>query len=275
MKSSTRLFGPLFLCLCLAWPSLGRSAGLGVASAATPIPDRIRVVYYIYPPHIFIDHTGLTGATYEVWNRLAKRMNVEIEWIGPVPFRRAQYMAETGEADAIMRIAKSPEREARFIFPKKATMWAPQGIVVLKSDPLDKITSADELVGKSLGMFDNGLLPEFIKSHRDKILLEPVPVDSAELNMAKLFRKRIWGVYFVFADVALFYAAKANRENDIKLLPYPGSAGPREAYIAISRKAAPVLVDKLLKAIDAEVGRYDYEKISRKYIGEAASSRTP
>lgn len=239
---------------------------------AKPLPE-IRVVYYSYPPHVFQGPKGLQGAAVDVWERISKRAGYEIRWVGPIPFRRAQYMLEKGEVDAIIRLSKSPERESKFIFGKTSAMWGQQGITVLKSEPMKEIKSAEDLFGKTLGQIDGGVLPEFIKPHLDKIKMEPIPIDTVELNMTKLFRKRIWGVYFVFTDVARYYATKENRLNEIKFLKYPGSVGHKLSFIPMSRKADPEMVRRIFKAIDEEVPLYDYEKLSQKYIDEAAEKK--
>ena len=257
--------GLTFFCFALI---LGFSRAL-YAEKIDKAPLNVRVVYYIYPPHIFEEDGQLRGAATEVWAKVAQKAGLEIEWIGPVPFRRAQYMLETGEVDAIMRLAKTPEREKLFVYSKEAPMWGHQGIAVLKDEPKNEIRKAEDLYDKTIGMIDGGIVPDFMVGHLKKILLEPVPADSVEINMKKLFRKRIWGVYFVFTDVARYYAAKENRLDEIKFLKYPGSEGFKYGYMAVSKKADPRLAKKIIKAVDAVVPTYDYEKLTQKYIDEA------
>lgn len=236
----------------------------------------IRVVYYSYPPHSFEDDHGLKGAAVDVWERVAKRAGYKVKWVGPIPFRRAQYMLEKGEVDGLVRLSKTEERERRFLYSTTATMWGKQGIAVLKTEPMNEIKNAEVLFGKTIGHIDGGILPDFIKLHLDKIQMEPVPVEAVELNMTKLFRRRIWGVYFAFTDVAIYDATKVNKLDQIKFLKYPGSEGFKLSYMPLSRKADPEMVRRIQKSEELEKPLYDYEKLSQKYIDEAAlSNRKP
>lgn len=246
------------------------SLSLSHGASSAPAKRKVRIVYYHYPPHFIITKTGMTGAAYEVWNRVTKRAQVDSEWIGPIPFLRAQAMLEKGEADVMVRFAKTPEREKKFIYTEKAPMWGKQGIAVLRTEPLNEIRTPEDIRGKNIGMISGGILPKFLADNRDLVTLEPIPIDTVHLNMTKLIKKRIWGVYFVFADVANYFAAKEKLSKEIKIIPYPGSQGFQYSYMPISRKADPKLAELLVKAINIESQTYDYEKISQKYIDMAA-----
>ncbi|WII72813.1 transporter substrate-binding domain-containing protein [Bdellovibrio sp. 22V] len=231
--------------------------------------ETLRVSYYNFPPEILKTSTGLYGASHEVWEKAAKRAQVKIEWVGPVPYMRALHLLETGKVDAIYRLAKTPEREKVFVFSEVAPFWGKTGIVVLASDRLERVTTDDDIKGKKIGWLRGGTPPPFLEKNRKNIVWEPATDNSIQVNMEKLAQKKIWGAYFIFSSTAYFYNAQ-NNGPEIKVLPFPGSEKPNRMYAAFSKTANPAIVERMNKAFTAELDGYNYEKLSQKYIDMAA-----
>ena len=73
--------------------------------------------------------------------------------------------------------------------------------------------------------------------------------------------RRVWGGYFTFPDVLLWYAALEGRLGSLKVIPYPGSDVMEVTYAAMSRRADPELVRRIDSAISGVSGSYDYPSL--------------
>lgn len=259
-------------------------ATLAAAALASSLSAKVvfRIAYWPYPPNLIVDRLGATasapkGAIVEVWEKyIAPRADLEIRWIGPVPFSRALTMVENGEADAVQHLSRTPEREKIFHFSRHPIMWGRQGVVVLAKDPLERIKALDDVKGKKLGMIGDGYLAPFFQENRKSLLLEEIfGQEAAQQNVRKLLASRLWGIYFTFPDVLLYYAALAHRTRELKVIPFPGSEKDEVTYAAMSRKLDPKLVERIDQAIDATYQTYNYAQMAKTVSEQAAGSAGP
>ena len=139
---------------------------------AVSAADVLRVVCFKYPPNLVDDRLGASagtpkGAIVNVWeNYIGPKAGLKIQWIGPVPFSRAMKMLESGEADAIQHLSKTPDREAKFIFSKKPIMWGRSGLLLLKSDPIVGIKDLSMIGDRKIAIIGDGYLPPFLLNNR-------------------------------------------------------------------------------------------------------------
>ncbi|MDR3669832.1 MAG: transporter substrate-binding domain-containing protein [Holophaga sp.] len=241
-----------------------------------------RIAYWPYPPNLIVDRLGATasapkGAIVEVWeNYIAPKADLEIRWIGPVPFSRALTMVENGEADAVQHLSRTPEREKTFLFSRHPIMWGRQGVVVLAKDPLERIKDLDDVKGKKIGMIRDGYLAPFFQENRRSLRLEEVfGQEAAPQNVRKLLASRLWGIYFTFPDVLLYYVALEHRTREVKVIPFPGSDKDEVTFAAMSRKLDPKLVERINKAIDATYQTYNYTQMANTVSEQAAAGSGP
>ena len=230
--------------------------------------DVIRVVCFHYPPNLVADRLRAApgtpeGAIVRVWeDYIAPKAGLKVQWIGPVPFSRAMKMLEDGQADAIQHLSRTPDREEKFIFSKKPIMWGRSGILVLKSEPLNAVTDVTQLDEKKIVIIGNGYLPPFMVRNRSRLLIEEVYGDKAGENVMRMVvNRRVWGGYFTFPEVLLWYAALEGKQEQLKVIPYPGSDVMEVTYAAMSRRADPTLVRRIDAAVSAVSGNYDYPSL--------------
>ena len=238
-----------------------------------------RIAYWPYPPNLIVDRLGATdsapkGAIVQVWeNYIAPRADLEIRWIGPVPFSRALAMVEQGEADAVQHLSRTPEREKTFRFSRHPIMRGRQGLVVLAKDPVERIHGLDDLRGRKIGMIGEGYLAPFFQENRNSLMLEAVfGKDAAPQNVRKLLASRLWGIYYTFPDVLLYFAALDHRTREVKVIPFPGSEKDEVTFAAMSRKLDPKLVERIDQAIDATYQTYNYADMAKAVSEQAAAS---
>ena len=230
--------------------------------------DVLRVVCFEYPPNLVADRLGAVpgspkGAIARVWeDYIAPKAGVKIQWIGPVPFSRAMKMLEDGQADAIQHLSRTSEREAKFIFSRKPIMWGRSGILVLKSEPLNAVTDVSQLEEKKIVIIGNGYIPPFMVKNRNRLLIEEVYGDKAGVSVMRMVvNRRVWGGYFTFPEVLLWYAALEQRQGELKVISYPGSDVMEVTYAAMSRSTDQTLVRRIDAAISDVYGRYDYPSL--------------
>ena len=235
--------------------------------------DKIKVGYFVYPPHMIQGATATApkGAAVDVMEKIiAPKADIKVEWVGPVPFARLLTMLEAGEIDMIGLSVPNKERLEKFIFTQNAPLWGKQGLLVLKTEPIDSIKSADDLKGKTISKLLKGNLPKFFDENQATIKFDEVGGDnSAELNLKKVLAGRSFGSYFAFPDVLLYYAATEKALDKVKLIPYPGSEDNVKGFFPLSRKLDPKLASRITSAIEASTKDYDYLKMSQEYIDKA------
>lgn len=237
--------------------------------------DVVRVACFSYPPNLITDRLGAEpgrpkGAIVQVWeNYIAPEAGIKIEWIGPYPFTRAMAMLESGEADAIQHLSRTPDRTARFIFSDKPVMWGRQGILVLKSEKSRELRKPAELGSRKIAMIGDGYLAPFLRQNKNEInFIEVFGEDAGQKIVRMLLSGRIWGAYFTFPDVLLYYAALERRLNDVKVIPFPGSDSDEVTYAAMSKKLNPAITRRINSAITKVSGTYNYPGMTRKIFNE-------
>lgn len=245
---------------------------LFIVSLTAYAKTTIRIGTWDYPPNMIIstdkEKPSFQDAIVDVWEKyIAPKADLEIVWIGPLPFPRALQMLEEGSIDAVQHLSLTPERAQKFIFSKERIMWGKQGIIVKKDEPLNQITKVEQLKGKAIGMIAQGYLAPFFQNNKSLIIFEELSgVDFAQNNIQKLLNDRIWGIYFTFPDVLIYHAAQLGKRDLIKLISFPGSEKDEITYAAFSRKLSPKLIEKIDQAIQKTNDQYNYTKLTEKYF---------
>lgn len=245
---------------------------LAILASSVNAKTKFRIGTWDYPPNMIITMNNgkpqFQGAIVDVWEKyIAPKADLEIVWVGPLPFPRALQMLEEGSIDAVQHLSLTPDRAKKFIFSKERIMWGKQGIIVKKSEPLKEITEVAQLKGKVIGMIAQGYLAPFFQNNKSQIIFEELSgVDSAPNNIQKLINDRIWGVYFTFPDVLIYHAAQLGKRDLIKLIPFPGSEKDEVTYAAFSQKVSPELVKKIDKVLQKANDQYQYTKLIEPYL---------
>lgn len=105
--------------------ALGAAAGPPGVAAATEIKPQIRLVYEAEanPPHALGDGTAIDGErpglTLELLNLVARRLGVEFRY-ERVPWRRGLFLVETNDADGLLHVSFTPDRQAIMVYPMRS-----------------------------------------------------------------------------------------------------------------------------------------------------------
>jgi ABC-type amino acid transport substrate-binding protein len=184
---------------------------------------------------------------------------------------------QTGQyADVWAQLTGAPERLARFDTPAKPVMAFSQRLWVRKDDPLTAIANIGDLQGKLIGRLTAGYLPKIMADNQSKFAFDPVGgEDAATQTVMKLGSGRIWGAYFVSAEVLQYAAAKEGKLDQFKALKIVGEVDSLPAYTAMWKGLDPSLKRRVLSANQqaAMTKAYDYPAMIEAFIKEAPSHR--
>ncbi len=123
-----------------------------------------------YPPFEMLIDGRLTGLHMELVEAAAKKLGVSVKWES-LPWKRALRMVETGQADGVTYITRTPEREAWAVFlPGNVLSSSEVRFIVLKE--------------KSGRIAFNGQLAPFL-AQREPIVVRGFEFGSAELDQTQ------------------------------------------------------------------------------------------
>ncbi len=228
--------------------------------------DKIKIGYFKLEPHTISDANKHSGALIDLWeNQFAPAMDVEIEWQGPLPPSRLLAALKDGELNVIALLAKNPEREKMFDFPKEMFFAMEAGVALLKENKLEKINSADDLFGLNLGFFKEGFIPPTLKNDKIKWDLVSAP-DWQQVNFTKLTANRIDGA-FNPENLSLVYEAnKTGLKDKVKVLTIPNTAA--SLYSVFSKKDNGKFLQKYNLVLSQFSLKEKYKELIKKYIGK-------
>jgi polar amino acid transport system substrate-binding protein len=112
--------------------------------------DRLRFVTLDFAPFIYGENQNVAGPGYDVIAAVCARAGIECSY-DIYPWRRAQELMKSGQADGMMVIGRNPKRERwiRFTPPHFRTEY---GVFVRADDPL-RLDDPSALSGLRIGVF--------------------------------------------------------------------------------------------------------------------------
>jgi polar amino acid transport system substrate-binding protein len=160
------------LCTCLSLAAQGQP---------------LRIVSEAWPPYIHDDNGELRGLDYETAHTVLQRLGVEVEW-QLLPWRRCLLALEQGQADGILGVFHTPEREVSMLFPHEPLSQVELVLFYAKANPhpFQRLADLRGLkVGVSAGYWYSN------QAFRESELFTREPAPSHVANFGKLVRKRV------------------------------------------------------------------------------------
>jgi polar amino acid transport system substrate-binding protein len=227
--------------------------------------EKIKIGYFKLEPHTVSEANKHAGAIIDLWeSQLAPAMDVEIEWQGPLPPSRLFAALKDGEINAIALLAKNPDREKTFDFPKEMFFSMEAGVALLKDNKLEKINSVDDLFGLNIGFFKDGFIPPALKNDKIKWDLVSAP-DWQQVNFTKLVGNRI-DCAFNPENLSLVYEVnKTGLKDKVKVLTIPNTAA--SLYSVFSKKDNGKFLEKYNQVLSKISLKEKYKELIKKYIG--------
>lgn len=212
-----------------------------------------------YAPFTYVDENGkLTGFDVEVVEEIAKRANIEVEFV-PTPWDSMFLGLESKKFDFIAnQITKNPEREQKYDFSNDYLIAAAQ--IIVKKGRTD-IKTLDDLKGKrvlsAVGSNYNKIITDFDKNGEINlgyfdgnvsIALEEISLGKADATI----NDRLTVGYFI-----------KQKGDLVELVGEPIEKNP--VYFTF-RKDTPELKDKVNKALEEIKADGTLAKISEKWF---------
>ncbi len=220
-------------------------ACLSLAAQAQPL----RIVSEAWPPYIHDDNGVLRGLDYEAAHTVLQRLGVEVEW-QMLPWRRCLMAMEQGQADGILGIFHTPEREASMLFPSEPLSQVELVLFYAKTNPHPFHRLAD-LRGLKIGVSAGYWYSD--RAFRESTLFTRESAPSHVANFGKLVRKR---VDLVINDRrgGHFALAQAGLEKQVR--QHPRVISRDRMYLGLRRDAG---LEQLARRFANELRRFKRE----------------
>jgi hypothetical protein len=242
-------------------------AGCLLFSFATPIhifAKPLRVGYFKVAPHAMPGPGGQPeGVAVEYFHLIAREMQLEdIEFI-MLPLNRLLQDLEKNHIDMALLLARNAGRVATFVYPEKAFCVTKPSIAVSVSNPLQKVTSVEDLLPLSFhetpGNYHTAIMQD------PRLRIEPLAgEDFTRRCYAMIVAGRIDACYQPDHYPIQFEAMREPFVRRVKILYLPDP--PIGLYSVFSKAGAPLYLQRYEKALDAVKQRHAYGIVFADFI---------
>lgn len=115
-------------------------------------PRRLVVVYTDWFPYTVNEDGRASGFELEVFQVVAANMGLDAEYVA-FPWKRCLKSLETGKADVLVSLLKTPEREVYTLFPDEHISRSDTVLAARKNDPVEYGGDLGRLKGLRIGVF--------------------------------------------------------------------------------------------------------------------------
>lgn len=240
-----------------------------VSGAYSSDAQTLRVGFFTIEPHTIVESPGnYGGAAVEYFLQLTKAMGIDDVRFQELPLARLVEELEKDMLDAILFLAKNPERERLFRYPDVPYYMGQSGVAVAASSSLQSISAIDDLLPLRIGMLARGYLSPFMQDERLKF--DPVSGNTPILqNLKKLVAGRVDAVYVPDLAVIQFEAYRNGYDDtQVRFLPLPEPATAN--YTVFSQRSAALYLSQYEEALQELEKTLPYEQFLQEYIAAAS-----
>ncbi|QKZ07218.1 substrate-binding periplasmic protein [Pseudomonas eucalypticola] len=229
--------------------------------------ERLRIVTDAWAPYAYQQDGQGKGIDYEVATRVFERLGVDIEWQF-LPWKRCLAMLDQGEADGVLDIFRTPEREAKLLFPDEP-LSDTQFVLFQATSRPHVANSLADLAGLTIGTSAGYNYGDAFMQASDFIREAAA---SQEANFGKLVRSR---VDLVITDrrVGQFTLESMGLQDQVSALPLVIDRQPQ--YLAVRRGAG---MDQLALRFAIELRRFKHEpaytELTTRYATASSANKT-
>lgn len=222
-------------------PNVGAETNNTMANAATSppnMPEQLVVVGNHAPPYrIFLDSSS-SGLYVDTAKVLAKRLGVSLRFEA-VPFKRALFMMEHGQADMMLGPNRTPEREQYMLYLDASLPAEAKALYVLPQSP--RIRQYEDLKGLHVAVISgNRYSPRF--DNDESIFKEPVSGYLQALGKVETGRNDVAVIPEMLGDYLV-------RKNGMNVVKSPYRIAGRRCYFTLSRKSPFMLHSQTLEDV--------------------------
>ncbi len=218
-----------------------------------------KIVWEEYPPYEYEENKVIKGLDIEILRSIEKAENVKFEFV-QVPWERALRMTQTGEADGIISLFKTEERQAFLHYPNEGLAFE-KNVIFAKNTYKGDIKTVGDLKGKTIGITSGY---SYGKTFDDASGFTKDPSTDQETMFKKFVNNRYEIV--ISNELVGHYMLKSLNAKDYKVLSYV--ADDQLLYIGISKKSAnsKELLDLLNRGLGNLKKSGELAKIRARYM---------
>ncbi|MGY4491138.1 substrate-binding periplasmic protein [Pseudomonas sp. TE3610] len=229
--------------------------------------EKLRIVTDPWAPYAFERNGQGAGIDYEVTAKVFERLGVDIQWQF-LPWKRCLAMLDQGEADGVLDIFRTPERESTLLYPDEPLSEVQFVLFQAAAKPHDVATLADLqglTIGTSAGYNYGDAFMQASEFRRES-------AGTQEANFGKLIRHR---VDLIITDLRVgdFTLQAMGLEGKVSALPLVISR--QRQYLAVRRGAG---MDQLALRFSIELRRFkrepEYAQLVERYATPVSADKT-
>ncbi|NBA96645.1 ABC transporter substrate-binding protein [Pseudomonas sp. R5(2019)] len=236
------------------------TALLFVCLSATAQAEKLRIVTEPWAPYVYLEDGKPKGIDYEVTALVFERLGIEVEWQF-LPWRRCLAMLETGQADGVLDIFRTAQREDQLYYPSEPLSDVEFALFQANDRP-HRVDRLEDLRGLTVGTSPGYT---YSQAFRESTLFKREPAPTHEANFGKLERGRI-DLLITDRRVGRLAIKTLGLEGRISELPIVMSR--EKQYLAVRRNVG---MDLLAQRFAAELKRFKrepaYATLNARYFG--------
>lgn len=255
------VFGVLFFLLCVA---------AFVAPGLSWARDDLVVGFFAFEPHAMRGESGEpSGAAVEYLSKhIAPHMDASVLIQGPIPFSRLMFRFEEGWYDAVLLLARTRERQGRFVYPPEPFGFMRPALLVRSGALAGGLTRPEQVDGMRIGFVQGAWIVPFLR--RSKARFDLIAGGYAtEKNLRKFVQGRVDGVFSPDRASIVYGAGKAGVER-FRVVDVPGE---KVGLFTVFHPDVPdAVVRDYARALERARSQVDYEAVLDGYLRPSESS---
>lgn len=228
--------------------------------------EPLRVVAEPWAPYEYLENGVPQGLDYEITSIVFERLGIQLRWEF-LPWKRCVQMLDQGQADVIVELFKTTDRQANLIFPDEPLVDAEFVLYYARARP-HPVEKLEDLAGLTVGTSPGYLYnPEFLNSP----LFNRETAPTHEANFGKLIRDRI-DLLITDRRAGRYLTRQMGIGDQVAEAPL---VVVRQPYYLAVRKGSGM--DLLTARFSAELKRFKqepgYQQLLERYSGADALTR--
>lgn len=223
--------------------------------------ESLTLGYFVLGPHIYHDAEGKTlGPLAEfLTEHIGPAMGVKFNLVN-MPLARILKDMKDGRIAGAALFGFTKARDLVFTYPKHSFISMHPVITVLKSHPLTKVDSFDDIANLSIGYVKDAIVSPFMYKH-DKVFINIYGSNTWERNINRLLKGHIDAAYSPIDANMRYVASKLGVLDNIRIIRLPEE--PMKLYTLFS-KSKQFINSNLVKRYDDAFERIDGETVYKK-----------
>jgi polar amino acid transport system substrate-binding protein len=238
---------------------------VGLLALATQVfaqPKPVLLVTFDYPPFMGTQDNHPQGMMIDVIAEAFKRMGTPFK-IEVYPLARDLAMLESGEADALFTVKKTPEREASYVFSKEPVLTQDYVFFVTKDSKIEFKGDLNGLADVSVGIVSKVSFGKVFDTAVQKGTFKKLDTaPTYDSNFQKLLANHVDTV-ICSRIPGLAILKRLNASGKAKVSGPPVEIA--QSYMMFKKGVSPALVEAFDKAIAAMRKDGTYDKLQNAY----------